>query len=150
MIRRITEAGAEFWAELATIHAAGFDHGWNADALKAMASGAHSHLYVVEDDGAVVCFVLMTVVAGEGEILTIATAPDRRGLGHARRLLAHVADTLRAERADAIFLEVAVDNVAALAVYQRAGFKAAGIRRAYYNRANGAAVDACILRLALD
>lgn len=148
MIRRIFEAGTEFWAQLAAIHSASFEQGWNADALRAMASAVHSHLYVVEDDQ-VSCFVLMTVVAGEGEILTIATAPERRGQGHAGRLLAHVAASLTAESAEAIFLEVAVDNGAALALYERAGFKSAGIRKAYYSRAGGAAVDARILRLAL-
>jgi len=150
MIRRVMEAGSEFWAELARIHAASFDHGWTADALRTLASAAHSHLYVAEDNGPVVSFILLTVVAGEGEILTIATAPDRRGCGHAGRLLAHVAEVLTAEQTEALFLEVAVDNRPALALYEHAGFKPAGRRKAYYSRGDGAAVDACILRLALD
>jgi ribosomal-protein-alanine N-acetyltransferase len=150
MIRRVTEDGPEFWADLARVHAAGFEHGWNADALRALASGAHSHLHIVEDDGAIVCFILLTLVAGEGEVLTIATVPEHRGRGHAGRLLAHVTAVLAAERAEAIFLEVAVDNSPALALYERAGFKPAGVRKGYYSRADGAAVDACILRLALD
>jgi ribosomal-protein-alanine N-acetyltransferase len=149
MIRRVTEAGPEFWTQIAGIHAASFDHGWTADALKTLASAAHSHLHVVEDDGSVVSFILLTVVAGEGEILTIATAPRYRGRGHAGQLLAHVTAALTAEKAEAIFLEVAVDNEAALALYEKAGFEPAGIRKGYYSRAGGPAVDACILRLAL-
>ncbi len=149
MIRRVTEAGAEFWVDLAGIHAAGFEHGWNAEALRTMAQATHSRVYVVDEDGSIVCFILLTVVAGEGEILTIATAPEHRGRGHAARLLAHVADTLAAEQIEAIFLEVAVDNMAALALYGRAGFQPAGMRKAYYSRAEGVAADAAILRLAL-
>jgi len=149
MIRRITEAGAEFWVGLATIHAAGFEHGWTPEELRTLAVAAHNRLYVTEDVGVVVGFILLTVVAGEGEILTVATAPDHRGRGHAGRLLAYVAETLAAENAEAIFLEVAVDNSAALALYNRAEFRPAGVRKAYYSRANGPPVDACILRLAL-
>ncbi|WP_443748968.1 GNAT family N-acetyltransferase [Asticcacaulis solisilvae] len=148
MIRQVTEAGDALWARLAGIHAASFEHGWGADELRKMAATAHNRLYIVEDDVAV-CFILLTVVAGEGEILTIATAPDHRGQGHAGRLLAYVAETLAVENVEAIFLEVAIDNAAAIAVYKRAGFASAGLRKGYYSRAGGAVVDACILRLAL-
>ena len=150
MIRRVTEAGPEFWARLAEIHAKSFEDGWGAGALRTMAGAAHSRLYIVEEGGSAVSFILLTVVAGEGEILTIATAPDHRGRGHAGRLVAHVTEILLSERAEALFLEVAVDNAPALALYERAGFEQAGVRKAYYSRADGPAVDACILRLALD
>lgn len=150
MIRRVTAAEAEFWAHLARLHAASFAHGWSAEELKTLAQASHNRLYVVEAGGTVVCFVLLTVVAGEGEILTIATAPEHRGRGHAGQLLANVVEALAAENTRAVFLEVAVDNAPALALYDHAGFKPAGLRKAYYSRAGGIAVDARILRLALD
>ncbi len=149
MIRRVVEAEPAFWEHLACIHAASFDHGWPADELRTMAAAAHNRLHVIEQDETVFSFVLLTVVAVEGEILTVATAPDRRGKGHAAKLLAHVVGALGAEGTEAILLEVAVDNAAALALYDRVGFQAAGLRKAYYSRAAGPPVDACILRLAL-
>ena len=49
-----------------------------------------------------------------------------------------------------MFLEVAEDNIAALALYHRAGFAAVGRRRGYYHRAGAAPVDAQVLRLDLN
>ncbi|MBW8734835.1 MAG: ribosomal protein S18-alanine N-acetyltransferase [Asticcacaulis sp.] len=149
MIRRVVEADAAVWVQLTDIHAASFERGWSAAELQRMAAAAHNRLYVFESEGAWMSFLLLTAVAGEGEILTVATAPQHRGQGHAGRLLAHAAQALAAENAEAICLEVAVDNGAARALYDRAGFKAVGLRKAYYARAGGPAVDACILRLAL-
>jgi len=149
MIRRVTEAEAEFWTQLAGIHAVSFEHGWSADELRAMAGAAHNRLYITENSQAVASFILLTVIAGEGEVLTVATAPSQRGQGYAGRLLAYIAETLAAEGVETVFLEVAVDNLAALALYNRAGFQPAGVRKAYYSRTGAPPVDACILRLAL-
>jgi len=52
--------------------------------------------------------------------------------------------------AKAVFLEVAADNAAALALYQEAGFETVGVRRGYYPRPGGGAADALNLRLALN
>ena len=41
-----------------------------------------------------------------------------------------------------LFLEVAADNEAAVALYKGLGFKIAGARKAYYQRAGGKNVDA--------
>ena len=48
-----------------------------------------------------------------------------------------------------LFLEVAADNDAAIALYEGLGFKIAGARKAYYQRTGGANVDAVILALGL-
>jgi ribosomal-protein-alanine N-acetyltransferase len=45
-----------------------------------------------------------------------------------------------------MFLEVAEDNAAALALYTAAGFATTGRRRAYYRRPGGLLVDALMLR----
>ena len=44
-----------------------------------------------------------------------------------------------------MFLEVAETNVAARALYARAGFTVTGRRRAYYHTPDGAAVDAVVM-----
>jgi ribosomal-protein-alanine N-acetyltransferase len=48
-----------------------------------------------------------------------------------------------------LFLEVAADNDAAVALYESLGFKIAGGRRAYYHRVGGENVDAVVLALDL-
>jgi ribosomal-protein-alanine N-acetyltransferase len=87
-------------------------------------------------------FILVREAAGEAEILTLAVAPRARRQGLGRALVdAAIARLGPAE----LFLEVAADNHAAIALYQQAGFAQAGVRRGYYARSNGAE-DGLILK----
>ena len=52
--------------------------------------------------------------------------------------------------AETLFLEVAVDNTAAIALYRAAGFASAGTRKGYYDRGAAGRVDALVLRLDLN
>ncbi len=89
--------------------------------------------------------LLVRLVAGEAEILTLAVHPDRRRQGVAQRLTALVHAQL-AGSAAAVFLEVAADNAAARALYDSAGYRLVGTRRGYYRYAIAAPVDALVLR----
>ena len=60
--------------------------------------------------------------AGEAELARILVAPDRRGRGVGRRLVALLADRAREAGFDAIWLRVVGDNRAAIACYRAAGF----------------------------
>ncbi|NTW41877.1 MAG: GNAT family N-acetyltransferase [Cellulomonadaceae bacterium] len=66
------------------------------------------------------------------QVMTIGVAPDaqRRGLG--AELLDAVLGYARAVGAAAVLLEVRVDNAAAIALYERAGFTVLRRRRRYY------------------
>lgn len=135
--------------QLEDIHTRCFDYGWSEGVFADLLIKPHHRTYVFETDGEIVSFVVMTVVAGEGEILTIATDPDFQKQGLARMLLDQVIKTLKGEGAESLFLEVATDNPAALRLYEACGFKKTGRRKAYYSRKDKAPVDAHILRLAL-
>lgn len=78
----------------------------------------------------------------------VASAPDwqRFGLG---RMLVEDWCGLRAASTKRLFLEVAEDNRAALALYRSLGFSEVGRRKRYYERPGAAAVDALVLALAL-
>ncbi len=91
-------------------------------------------------------FLLGQILAGEGEVLTLATDPAHRRRGIARGLLARFEDQARQGGADAIFLEVAEDNAPAAALYAAAGYLVAGRRPGYYPRNSGRAVAALVLR----
>ncbi|HZC15639.1 MAG TPA: GNAT family N-acetyltransferase, partial [Caulobacteraceae bacterium] len=71
----------------------------------------------------------------------------RAGVG--RTLVEAAAVIAAAAGARALFLEVASDNDAALALYRSAGFARAGQRPGYYRRGAGA-VDALVLRRDLN
>ena len=90
-------------------------------------------------------FILCGLVAGEGEILTFAIDPDSRRMGYGRDLLSHAIEHWRTQNAESIFLEVATNNSAAIALYTAFGFKTVGQRPQYY----GDGQDAWVMRLTL-
>jgi ribosomal-protein-alanine N-acetyltransferase len=131
-------------ARLARIHAAAFSAPWDAAALADMLEQAG--VFAIEaPDG----FILLRTVADEAEILTLAVHPEARRRGLGARLVREGGSAAAARGAARLFLEVADDNTAALALYARAGFTEAGRRPGYYARPDGHRQDALILSLIL-
>lgn len=95
------------------------------------------------------CFALVRVVAGEAELLSLATHPDHQRQGLARHVMTlWQAEAVRRD-GDTAFLEVAADNLPARALYEGCGFVQAGRRPAYYQRESAPPVDALLLTRAL-
>src|ERR1700761_2262894 len=67
-----------------------------------------------------------------GHIITIDVLPDARRHGAGRMLLHAVEEQLRAKTADAVQLEVGVDNLHAQAFYQAMGYARVGFIPGYY------------------
>jgi ribosomal-protein-alanine N-acetyltransferase len=82
------------------------------------------------------CFAVFQLAGPDAEILTLATHPNVQGKGHAGAMLRGALDALTVAKIEAVFLDVADDNTAALALYARTGFMPFSTRRNYY--ANGA------------
>jgi ribosomal-protein-alanine N-acetyltransferase len=94
-------------------------------------------------------FVLFRKAADEAEILTICTRPTFRRKGHGKLLMQHFESVLKKDGVKSLFIEVAVSNHAALALYASSGFKKAGTRKNYYELGNGKREDALIMRKGL-
>jgi ribosomal-protein-alanine N-acetyltransferase len=134
---------------LAKLHARAFESGWSAadiEALLAAPGGFGLAARAAQDPVRLHGFLLARVVAGEAEILTLAVDPAHRRQGLARALLTASLAAAQAAGAEAVFLEVAADNIAALGLYQSEGFERVGRRPGYYARSGGAAADALVLR----
>lgn len=134
-------------AALAALHAECFRNPrpWSASELADLVDSQGTQL-LTEPGG----FLVGRAVAGEAEVLTLAVAPARRRHGIAGRLLRAFLTSALGEGAETVFLEVAADNAAALALYRKHGFAEAGRRRGYYRDQPGAAVDALVLRRGLS
>lgn len=128
---------------LATIHRESFRNPrpWRADEIAAILSG--TGCFLLTGPGG---FLIGRAIAGEAELLTLAVAPDARRQGTGGRLLAEFLAESERLGAAQVFLEVAADNPAALALYRRHGFAEAGRRRGYYRDSPGATVDAVVMR----
>lgn len=94
-------------------------------------------------------FVLGRAVAGEAELLTVAVAPEARRAGIGRRLMAAFDASARDAGAEQAFLEVAIDNLAARALYRATGWAEAGTRRGYYHTPEGQSLDAVVMARSL-
>ena len=124
---------------LARLHGECFAEAWDADALATLLAmpGAFALLAQEEDSGALLGFVMIRGAGGEAEIITLGVDPGRRRRGLGRALLAAGLSEAAARGSTRLFLEVAADNVAALALYRATGFTEIGRRADYYHRPEG-------------
>lgn len=104
--------------------------------------------WVLEDDGRIVGYFLMSLAAGEAHILNICIAPELQGRGHGRALLHTLLQLARARRAERVFLEVRPSNTPAIALYHDEGFNEIGRRPRYYPARQGRE-DALVMALEL-
>lgn len=95
-------------------------------------------------------FSLCRVVRDESELLSIGVSAPYRRRGVAGYLLRSSMERARALGARQMFLEVAVDNIAAQELYLAHGFERVGTRPDYYQRPNGARTAAYTMRGALE
>lgn len=121
---------------LAAVHAAALDdlgqQPWPAAAFADLLALPTTLGLKITVEGELAAFLLAQVAAGEGEILTIATAPAFRRQGLARALIALLRDRCRRLQCRTLWLEVHAANTAARALYEQAGFAAKGQRLDYY------------------
>lgn len=96
------------------------------------------------ESGAAAGFALSRAVAGDSELLLLAVDPERQRSGIGRRLLDDFIGRSRDQGASRVHLEVR-DGNPAVAMYEAAGFAAAGRRRNYYRGSDGQRFDALTL-----
>ena len=101
-------------------------------------------IFGIRERGVLVAYAAFSVIAGEMEILNIATHPFHRRKGMAKRLLAQVLEVCRAEQVELGFLEVRRSNTGAIDLYAKFGFTQVGTRKNYYPDNNE---DALLYRL---
>jgi ribosomal-protein-alanine N-acetyltransferase len=133
-------------ALLAQLHAQCFDEAWDEVAFAGFLRDSFTFALIANDSQA---FIVVRAAADESEILSLGTRPGSRRTGLARALVNAGAAEAHRRGARWMFLEVATDNEAALALYGQAGFASVGRRPAYYIRAEGRTADAVILSAAL-
>src|SRR5215207_120979 len=91
-----------------------------------------SRCWVAEIDGKVAGMIVAWLIVDEVHVATIATHPDFRRRGVAKKLLAHTLQYLKEEGAQSSFLEVRASNFAAQEMYRKFGYEESGVRPRYY------------------
>jgi ribosomal-protein-alanine N-acetyltransferase len=143
----IEPAGTADADAIARLHAQGFYRGWPREDFAAyLADPERTPAYVACDaKHRVAGFAMLRIAADEAELMTIAVDPKRRRKGLGASLLAAAFDDLLMSPAKRLFLEVAADNSAAIALYRRHGFAEIGRRDGYYARPDGKPATALVM-----
>lgn len=132
----------------ASIHAAAFGtEAWNRRALAELLAmpGAQGRLALDEADNPVGLSLSLFVV-DTAELLTLAVIPDNRCCGIGGQLVREFLECANRSLATNAFLEVAEDNLPAISLYNRLGFRFESRRPDYYRREGNIRVAASVLR----
>ncbi|MHA3722857.1 ribosomal protein S18-alanine N-acetyltransferase [Leucobacter sp. HY1910] len=118
---------------------------WSLAMMREELAGEHRQYLVLEDAaGGVQGYAGLLAVGSEGDVQTIAVAPEWRGAGHGRRLIEALIACARERRVRELFLEVRADNPVAIALYVSLEFEEIGVRPRYYQPDD---VDAIVMKL---
>lgn len=118
---------------------------WNEDQLHGSLSLPTTEAFALYDDKNPIAFLIIQTVLDEHEVLSLGAHTDYRRQGLAKKLLRAFLD----KRGNGtLFLEVAADNLHAIALYESLGFSLFSRRKDYYLHDN-CRVDALNYRLVL-
>jgi ribosomal-protein-alanine N-acetyltransferase len=92
---------------------------------------------VLQRDGEVVGYSILSIAAGEAHILNICVHPTYRSMGYGEKLLDEILLRARSSSVRQIFLEVRPSNAHALALYRKKDFHKVADRPAYYQASHG-------------
>lgn len=106
-------------------------------------------MWVLERDGALVGYGVLSIAADEAHVLNLCTAPGSEGRGLGERMLQALLRIARGGGARRVYLEVRPSNPRAVALYDRSGFNEIGRRPRYYPAANHGREDAIVMAMEL-
>jgi ribosomal-protein-alanine N-acetyltransferase len=135
--------------QIVRLERAVFADPWPASAFREeVARGARGgYSRVLVESGAVRAYSVAWFVADEGHLANLATDPVHRGRGFARAVLRDFLAEARRRGTANVWLEVRTGNAVAIRLYRTHGFRAAGIRKGYYQRERE---DALVMVLPLE
>jgi len=115
-------------------------------ALETLFSGPAFYGLVRRGDDRQICAYLLAHLAdGHAEILSLGTAAAWQRHGFAQMMLARFLLTAHEKNVGIVTLEVAIDNRAAIALYEKHSFGTVGRRAKYYQR-DGCRCDALVMQ----
>lgn len=123
-------------AEVSDIERRSYEFPWSHGVFRDCLLAGY-HCTVVEREGAVVGYGVLSVAAGEAHILNLCIDPLYRELGYGERLLDEILGMAHEDEVKEIFLEVRPSNEKAIGLYMKKGFRNIAYRPAYYQASEG-------------
>ena len=135
-VQRVRDAGdREAVDAIVGLEAEAFTNPWSRETLVwELENSDVTRVHVLrDDDEVVIAFSVCWIIFDELHINTLAVAPHVRRRGHATALLRAVMAEAQEAGAGKATLEVRASNAAALALYERLGFRVSARRPGYYS-----------------
>lgn len=118
-----------------------FESPWSSEEItKDVTAGGNVYVAVAECGEEKAGYGEIRSVAGEAQIYNIAIAPEFRRNGIGEALLRHMIDKAEEDGCTLVTLEVRSGNNAAMALYEKLGFRVVGRRKGYYSKGKEDAV----------
>ena len=122
--------------QVADIERRSYEFPWSHGVFRDCLLAGYS-CFVLEREGDVVGYSILSVAAGEAHILNLCIDPKFRQLGYGEMLLDELLQRAAHEEVREILLEVRPSNEAAIALYRKKGFRLIASRPAYYQATEG-------------
>lgn len=130
------------------VERAAYNYPWSRAVFRdCLLAGYYS--LVLDIDGEVCGYAIMSIAAAEAHILNLCVHPELRRQGYGRSLLNALLFKAQDSEVQQVFLEVRPSNDAAIQLYESAGFAQIGVRHGYY-QAEGGRENAVVLSLSLE
>ena len=117
-----------------------FDEFWKPSILESELKSENSKYIVAKENNVIVGFAGLWFSPVDAEITNIVTKKSEIKRGIASLLLDRLIRMAKEENRDNISLEVNENNIAAVCLYEKAGFEVVGIRKKYYNGKDNAII----------
>ena len=131
-------------ADLDDIFALEAAAGYSSWSQQQLSDALNNHiLFVQESTQGITAYAVFSTVLDEAELLNIVVSPTARQQGLGASLLVEGLKNLSQTGVSRCFLEVGVDNTAAIRLYEKLAFESAGRRKNYYRKGDQS-IDALI------
>lgn len=117
---------------VAELEAQIFSQPWSAQGFLDALALPDTVFLVAEEEHRILGYIGMYLSIDEGEITNVAVAPDARRRGVGQELLLQIKREAKQRAVGRLVLEVRTSNEGAIALYEKNGFSAAGVRKGFY------------------
>ncbi len=119
------------------VERASFPLPWPANSFRhELTQNKNARYIVARDAERIVAYAGLWLMVDEAHITTFAVLPDVRRRRIGERLLQRLFEIAHEMKAEWLTLEVRASNLAAQRLYEKYGFRRAGVRRRYYSDNN--------------
>ncbi len=124
----VNNINEEILERIEDIEKKSFSSPWDKEVYRALFERENSILFLWYENEEIVAFAMLLDMVDVYEVLKIAVEPRKRNMNIGSKLVEEIKESLHKD----IYLEVRINNIKAINLYEKSGFTKIGKRKAYY------------------